>query len=79
MLQGKVQSALRYLSRNTSGGVLKLDDMVPETSSNGETKLRSTRNILLDKHPSGKAPAARSLLNGDPEPVNPILFDGTEC
>ena len=30
MLNGKVQSALRYLSRITNGGVLKLEDLVPE-------------------------------------------------
>ena len=71
MMQGNVQSALRYLSRSTSGGVLKLDDMVPETSKNGTTKLRSTRDILLDKHPSSKAPEARSLLNNEPESANP--------
>jgi hypothetical protein len=31
MLQGKVQSALRYISRNSNGGVLKLDDLIPVT------------------------------------------------
>lgn len=29
MLEGEVQSSLRYLSRNTSGGVLKLDKLIP--------------------------------------------------
>ena len=51
MLQGKVTSALNYLSSKTNGGVLHLDDFVPETTSNGETKMRSTRDILNDKHP----------------------------
>lgn len=32
--------------------------------------------ILKDKHPIGKDPPPCTLLNGDPEPVNPILFDG---
>ena len=32
MLQGKVQSVLRYLSQNTNGGVLKLEDLIPETT-----------------------------------------------
>ena len=50
VLQGKVQSALRYLSRNTSGGVLKLDDLTPETKD-GETSMRSTRDILEEKRP----------------------------
>ena len=75
MMQGEVRNALRYLSRNTSGGVLKLDDMVPDTLHNGETVSRSTRDILLDKHPLGKDPTAGSLLNHDSEPINPIMFD----
>ena len=29
-LNGKVQSALRYLSRTTNGGAFKLEDLVPE-------------------------------------------------
>ena len=32
-------------------------------------------DILLDKHPLGKDPAAGSLLNHDSEPINPIMFD----
>ena len=32
MGEGKVRNALHYLSRNTTGGVLKLDDMIPTTS-----------------------------------------------
>ena len=54
MLQGKVQSALRYPSRNINGGVLKLENLVPETTPDGESILRSTRDILTDKHPLGK-------------------------
>ena len=79
IIQGKVQNALRFISRNTSCGVLKLDDLIPEPLSNGETELRSTRDILLDKHPSGKAPAACSLLIDDPEPINPIMFDSLDA
>ena len=74
-MQGNVQNALRYLLRSTSGGVLKLDDMVPEISKNGTTNRRSTRDILLDKHPSSKAPEACFLLNIEPESPNPIMFD----
>ena len=36
MLHVKVQSALRYLCRQTSGGVLKLDDLIPATTSNND-------------------------------------------
>lgn len=76
MLQGKVTSALNYLSSKTNGGVLHLDDLVPETTSNGETKMRSTRDILNDKHPKGRAPPLSTLVEGTTEPTNPILFDG---
>lgn len=50
MLQGKVTSALNYLSSKTNGGVLHLDDLVPETTSNGQTKMRSARDILETNH-----------------------------
>ena len=79
MLQGKVQGALRYLSRNTNGGVLKLEDLIPETTADGESILRSTRDVLKEKHPLGKDPDTCSLVNGEPEPVNPIVFDGLDA
>ena len=47
MAQGKVRSALNYLSRDQSGGVLGLDDIIPQ--SQGLT----TRDVLRDKHPPG--------------------------
>ena len=43
----KVRNALNYLSRKTSGGVLQLDDLIPEATSNGETNMRSARDIPL--------------------------------
>ena len=45
----------------------------------GEAVLRSTRDILKDKHPLGKEPDAYSLKDGEPEPVNPIIFDGLDA
>ena len=59
MLQGKVQSALRYPSKNTNGDVLKLDDLVPETTKSDESVLQSTRDVL---NPLGKHSDARSLM-----------------
>lgn len=79
MLQGKVQGALRYLSRNTNGGVLKLEDLIPETTEDGESILRSTRDVLKEKHPLGKDPDTCSLVNNEPEPVNPIIFNGLDA
>lgn len=76
MLQGKVTSALNYLSSKANGGVLHSDNLVPETTSNGETKMRSARDILNDKYPKGRAPPSSALVEGTAEPTNPILFDG---
>ena len=79
MLQGKVQSALRYISRNSNGGVLKLDDLMPVTTREGESIQQTTREILKKKHPIGKDPVASSLIDGEPETVNPITFDGLDA
>ena len=48
MGQGKIKSALSFLSRDQSGGVLGLDEIIPQ--SQGKT----TRDILTEKHPPGK-------------------------
>ena len=77
MMEGKVHNALNYLSRNTSGGVLKLDDLIPETTSSGDTVLCSTYDILQDNHPQGKISTQECLLNPTTESpaVHPILYD----
>ena len=74
MEQGKVRSALWYLSHNTTGGVLSLDDMVPIASSGSEPKLCSTRDVLYSKHPTDRLPDPSSLLTSFPESdrFNPI-------
>ena len=74
MLQGKTQSALRYLSRNTNGGVLQLDDLVPETADTDETEMHTVRDILHNKYPLGKDPLPCTLLYREPDSVNPIVF-----
>ena len=79
MLQGKVQNALRYISRNSNGGVLKLDDLIQVTTKDGECAQKSTRDILKEKHPAGKDPIAPCLIDGEPETVNPITFDGLDA
>ena len=76
MLQGKVHSALRYLSCHSSGGVLNLDAQVPVRSSNGDTVMTTVHEALLDKHPLGKPPDPSTLLGSPPGTVNPVLFDG---
>ena len=77
MMEGKVQGALRYHSRLTTGGVLKQDDLIPVRTTDGDTCLRSTYDILQEKHPVGKPPAPDCLSNSSPDPsaFNTILFD----
>ena len=76
MMEGKVQSALRFLSRSTSGGVLKLDGLVPVSLSNGEVANRSTYDILREKHPQGKLPSPECMLNSSPDSsFHEIFFD----
>ena len=58
----------------TNGGVLHLDDLVPETMSNGETKMWSTRDILNDKPQRVEVPPLSTFVEGTAEPTNPILF-----
>ena len=52
-----------------------MEDLIPGTATNDEgmNQLRSTRDVLRDKHPLGKPPVESSLLNNPPEQVNPIL------
>ena len=67
MLQGEVTSALNYLSSKTA--YFYLD--VSETTSNGESKMQSARDILNDKHPKGRAPPSSTLVEGTADPTNP--------
>ena len=64
---------LRLLSFNSSGGVLGLDDVIPDSSHANPPC--TTREILIEKHPPGKPASTNTLLQGSPMPVNPILFD----
>ena len=73
MAQGKVHSALSYLSRDQTGGILGLDDIIPQ--SQGLT----TRNILRDKHPPGKPACPESLLPDCVESVNPIIYSDLDA
>ena len=73
MSSGKVNKALRCLSRNLSGGVLAMDDFIQD-SSNGSTH-RTTRDILVEKYPPGKPAQPNYLLQDVPVPTNNILFE----
>ena len=75
MKHGRTRDAIRLLSSSSNGKVLQLHDSVFEMTSTGEQISRSVRDILSDKHPKGIPPVYSSLLQDNPAPVNPILFD----
>ena len=79
MLQGKVQSALNYILRNSNGGVLKLDDLIQVATKEVESFEQSVRDILKEKHPVRKVPMVSCLIDGEPEKVNPIPFKGLDA
>ena len=76
MLQGKVHTALHYLSCHSSSGVLNLDAQLPVRFSNGATEMTNVHRVVLDKHLLGRPPHPSTLLHSPPDPVNPIIFHG---
>ena len=78
MSEGKVSMALRLLTKNSKGGVLSLDSMIPcGVDSSGEPVLRTARDDLLEKHPIGKPANTTTLLNPPSQATcyDPILFE----
>ena len=69
VLSGKIKSAIRYMAPSSSGGVLRMDDVVD--TSVGKT----VRDVLQEKHPLPRQPPPSVFLQDDPLPVNPILFE----
>ena len=70
MFQGKVRAAVRLLAKNSSGGVLDLDAVMPD----GET----VRENLKSKHPPGQPlhPAGLKTDSGDFRvDYHPVLFE----
>jgi len=68
MLQGKVKSALRFLSEQSSGSVLDLD---------AEVDGKSVRTILKEKHPLPQPVNVDALASDLPctDYTHPVLFD----
>ena len=73
MGQGKIKSALGFLSRDQSGGVLGLDEIIPQ--SQGKT----THDIPTEKHPPGKTACSEYLLKDSSETVNPIIYSNLDA
>ena len=70
IFQGKIKSAVRFITENNGGGVLSLND---RTDEDGQTVL----DVLREKHPSSAAVDPEALIgnNTSPYEVHPVLFD----
>ncbi len=54
MLQGRVNAALRVISKDTKGGILSMDDLVQIGTNNcGHVIEKTTGKFLEEKHPKG--------------------------
>ncbi len=69
VFSGKIHSAIRYISQDSQGGILRMDDQ-PLPGSD-----KTVRDILLEKHPEIKTPPEHALMSEEPLQINPIVFD----
>ena len=53
MSTGKVNKALKLLSSSSSSGILDFDEIIPDSCP--KKPPRTTRDILIEKHPQGKS------------------------
>ena len=65
---GKIQSAVKCVSEESSKGVLNTDQYVSDGT-------KTVLEILLEKHPEPLIPPAEALMEGEPVNVNLILFE----
>ena len=77
MSMGKTKSALNYLSRNTTGGILSLDDIIQLTPGSDPI---SVREILETQHPPSTDPNPEALIQDDTltQPFHSIIFDNLD-
>ncbi len=70
IFRGKIKQALEMLSKNGTGGVLRLEDTI---STNDTT--RSVKETLKSKHPPSQPAAQDVCAQGNPPQVHPITYD----
>ena len=81
MLQGKVNAALRFISKDTNRGILSLDSLIPTGKDlNGEITWQTAIDVLREKHPKGKVAPAETLLSESESHTaefyhDPIVFE----
>lgn len=76
MMEEKVNSALRFVSDFSKGGVLSLD--ITTKRSDGCEETHSVRDILHRKHPSGKPAQNNFLLYGPVDSIDLIIYDAVD-
>ena len=79
MLQGKTRQAVRLISSANKGGLLNIDSPIPVgENENGDIEWKTTREVLLEKHPHARPPVAETLLTAtdiDELCHDPIIFE----
>ena len=74
MFGRNVRGALNYLSRQSSGTPLKMDDII--TTKDGSTK--RVKDVLLSLHPEGQPADPTALLDKtlpSALPMDPVMFE----
>ena len=79
MLQGRIRQAVRLISNANKRGCLSLDQLIPVgEDQDGNIQMKTTRDILKEKHPDGKTPDPEILLaesDTDEFHHDPIVFE----
>ena len=70
VFQGKIKQALEMLSKEGSGGILRLDDTF---NTNGTT--RSVKDTLKLKHPPSQPADPEVCIQGNPPEVHHVTYD----
>ena len=72
VFEGKIHSALRFLSENQGNGILDLN----QPSTDGTQ--RTVGDVLREKHPPAREAAPEALITTTDEPplTHPVVFDG---
>ena len=71
MFEGKTKAAIRLLTEEVKGGVLRLSDHVDTN--------RTVRDVFIGKHPSGQPTHPNSLIEDDPPEVHPVVFESIDA
>ena len=71
MFEGKTKAAIRLLTEQARGGVLRLNDTVDNN--------KSVRDVLIDKHPSGQPAHSDCIIDEDPPEVHHVLFKSIDA